>query len=289
MPDRLSARDLAEQYGFAYAMIKSNQELYRLFKKAVSQTWDQNRIMTEVRATKWYRTHSESERNASALKASDPETYKQGRAAARVRVQMMASEYGARISEVKLRELTTYAYSGGWDDNQIRQVLGRYVRYVDGRLFGQAGAMESEWRNYAGQMGVTLAQSQVETWAQRVISGDFTPQDALGHIKEMAKNKYTALASRIDQGETIESIAAPYIQSYAKILEYNPEAVNIQNSPLIEEALQARRPDGTVQAKSIYEFERDLRRSDQWKNTDNAQDQFMEVGHKILQDFGLST
>lgn len=288
MPDTLNPRDLAEQYGFAYAMIKSNPELLRLFRRAVSQTWTQERIMTEVRSTKWFRQNSESERNAAALKATDPATYRAQMQAQKVRISMMATEFGARMSRETLARMTQNAFSGGWDDNQIRRALARFVRYTDGRLLGQAGAMESDWREYAGQMGVAVSDKQVRNWAQMATVGRITPQDALSKIKEMAKSKYVALSKRIDQGETVESIAAPYVQSYAEILEQNPEAINIQKSPFIQRALQDRDAEGNPRVQSVWEFEQKLRKSDAWKKTDNAQDSLMEVGRKVLQDFGLT-
>lgn len=288
MPDSLNMRDLAEQYGFAYAMLKSNPELTRLFRNAIGPpSWTPERITAEVRNTKWYRQNSETQRNAEALKASDPATYAAQMQAQKVRVSMMAVEYGARLSHDRLASLTQAAYTGGWDDNQIRRMLARYIRYTDGRLLGQAGAMESDWREYAGQMGVAISSKQIRNWAQMATVGRMTPQDALSAIKEQAKSKYVALAKRIDQGETVEAIAAPYVQSYAEILEANPEAVNIQKSPFIQRALQDRDEKGNPRVQTIYEFEQKLRKSDAWKKTDNAQDSLMEVGRKVLQDFGL--
>lgn len=285
--DKLNLRDLAQQYGFAYAMIKSNDELYGLFRRAVSQTWDQNRIMTEVRATRWFKRNSESQRNAEALRYSDPATYRQNMAAQRVRVQMMASEYGARISPQKINELAQHVFAQGWDDNQLRKVLGRYIRYSDGRMLGQAGAMESEWRQYADQMGIRVGKAQLQDWASAVISGRNSPQDVLSRIRETAASKYDGFSDRIRAGETVAAIAEPYKQAMAEVLELNPEDLNIRTDRWINRALQARNNDNKPQPMPLWEFEQKLRTDMRWRRTDNAQDSLMEAGHQILRDFGL--
>jgi hypothetical protein len=288
VPDKINLQDLAESYGFAYTMIRSNNELYNLFKKAVSQTWDQTRIMTEVRATNWYKKNSESERNAAALKASDPATYQQQLAQQRVRVKMMATEWGARISNQKINELANHVLAQGWDDNQLRSVMGRYIKYSDGRLLGQAGAMESEWRQYADQMGVRVGDQQVRQWAAMAVNGRVTPQDVLSRIKEMAKSKYGGLADRIDAGETVEAIAEPYKQAMAEILEINPGDVNIRRDRQIQRALGWRDRDNKPGTMAVWQFEDMLRKDPRWEKTDNARDSYMEAGRQVLRDMGLA-
>jgi hypothetical protein len=286
--DKINLQNLAEQYGFAYSMIRSNNELYNLFKKAVAQTWDQTRIMTEVRATNWYKKNSESERNAAALRASDPATYKQQLQQQRVRVRMMATEWGARISSKTINELANHVLAQGWDDNQLRSVMGRYIRYSDGRLLGQAGAMEAEWRQYADQMGVGVGDSQVRQWAAMAVNGRITPQDVLSRIKEMAKSKYAGFADRIEAGETVAAIAEPYKQAMGEILEINPGDVNIRRDRQIQTALQARNNKGVPEPMTTWEFENRLRKDPRWRMTKNAEENLMEVGHQVLRDFGVA-
>lgn len=286
MPDTINMRDLAEKYGFAYAMLRSNGELYRLFQNAVKGTWDADRITAAVRNTTWYRTNSESRRNAEALRASDPASYRAQVRATRTRVEMMATEYGARLSTNTLNTLTNNALVGGWDDNQLRQTLGRYIRYTDGRLLGQAGAMEAEWRQYAAQMGVGITDKQVQNWARGATTGTISPQDVLSRIKETAKSKYPGLAQRIDAGETMETISTAYVQSMAEVLERNPETIKFKDSKSIQQALQHRDKE-TGEPMSLWEFENRLRRTTEWKGTQNAQDTLMEAGRAVLKDFGL--
>lgn len=287
--DKLNLRELSEQYGFAYSMLRSNDELYSLFKRAVSQTWDQDRIMTEVRGTKWYRRNSESQRNAEALKATDPATYKQGLQQQRVRVRMMAVELGARISSKRIRELADHVYAGGWDDNQLRQTLGRFIRFTDGRMMGQAGAMTQEWNQYADQMGMKYGHGQMKVWASRVAQGKMTPQDVLSRIQEAAASKYVGFADRIKAGETVASVAEPYKQSMAEVLELNPEDLNIRTSKWLKRALMAKNADGRPEPMALWEFEDKLRHDPRWNSTDNAQDTLMETGRQVLRDFGLTS
>lgn len=281
----LDEKELAQNYGFAMAVLNSNPELKALFKKAVAGTWTPEKFTAELRATKWYKTKGESVRNASILKASDPATYRQNVSQVQTRIGMMASEIGAVLGS-KLGSFAESAYQQGWDDNQIRSALSTYVHYTDGRLIGQAGQWSQELRQQAADMGMTYSDSWYENQIRSAVGGKQSIEDAKGAITANAVSAFPHLADRLRAGETLATIADPYKQTMAGLLELNPEAVTLQD-PSIRGALAKKGQDGTAGLQTLFDFENTVRADKRWLKTKNAQDAGMSITSKVLSDMGL--
>ena len=72
MVDKINKEEMATQYGFALAFMKSDPELWKLFNQATQQTWTADRFIAGLRNTKWFQHHSASVRNAILQQTSDP-------------------------------------------------------------------------------------------------------------------------------------------------------------------------------------------------------------------------
>lgn len=284
MPE-INRQEMAAQYGLTLSFLNSNKELKALFDKAVKNTWDPARFQAAVRNTKWYKRTAEPYRQAQVLKKTDPATYKQRLDQVKARVRLMATEYGARIGNVS--DLAERAFQMGMDDNQIRRELAQYVKYTNGRMLGQAGQWEEELRAHMQDMGVYWGNKSVKNSISKMVAGSYTIQDALSRMNEMAKSKYAHLSRRIDQGETVYDIASPYIQEMAEILEVNPETITLKN-PYLKKALDVTDKDGSHRTMTLSEFGDTLRKSSQWKHTDNAKAAASETVRQLGQFFGQS-
>lgn len=287
MPE-ISRQELAAQYGFALSVLNSNSELSRLFNRAVRETWTPDRFIAQVRGTTWYKKNSESERAAQIQKAADPASYQQGLQQVKARVRLLATEYGAVVNSNILNRISSMAYTQNLDDNQLRRQLANYVKFTDGRLIGQAGQAEREFRSYADAMGIGVSNAWIKTRASRVVRGSTTVEDALSELTQKASSRYPQFKDRFKAGETLEDIAAPYKQSVADILEINPEAIKIRDK-IIQKGLSAPTESGKPPREmALWEYEDTLRRDSRWKYTDNANAQMADVASTLGQFFGKS-
>lgn len=283
MPE-INEAELAQNYGFALAVLNSDPDLKSIFNQAVAGTWTPERFVAALRSTSWYQRNSEQTRNAAILQATDPQTYAMNLEQTRVRVSAMAAQMGAQLPDVVA--FATSAYTLGWDDNQLRASLATYVQYTDGRLLGQAGQWEQELRKYAADMGVKLSDATIQHYVQSASMGTSTIDDAKGSIRSTAATAYPHLAERLAAGETVADIADPYRQTMAQLLELNPDAVTLQD-PSIRRALATTGKDGKPALRGLYDFENDVRSDTRWLKTKNAQDAAMSTTRKVLEDFGL--
>jgi len=87
---------------------------------------------------------------------------------------------------------------------------------------------------------------------------------------------------------TVRQIAAPYMQSYSNLLEVPEDAIDLEDQ-VVQQALQGSPggPNQPPQMKSVYQFERDLRKDPRWARTKNARESATSAVMSIGRDWGL--
>jgi hypothetical protein len=287
-----AAEDLASLAGFTVAFFNSDPGLKSLFSKALAENWTGDRLLQAARNTKWFKTHTDAEREAQLLNTSDPATYKANATDMNLRVVRLATELGMPLG-TKMRQTTTrLALNQGWDDERIRAYLGQWktVRNAVNQgavLGGQIGLTQDRIGALARANGIRLSRGTEASWLQSVASGALTEQHIVGNIQKLAASAFPGLADRINSGETVADIAAPFVQTMAKLWEVSPEGIDMFNTTL-RGALNTKGQDGKFSMMTLPEFETKLRKDPRWNATDNAQDSLMQAGHEVLQQWGIT-
>ncbi len=289
--ERIMARDeLAEQYGFVDALFDSNPELKKLFNRAVKGQWTTGKFQAELRDTKWWKTHSQSERKYLTDRYGDPATAKQNLNQAFIQVRQLAGQLGIVETPALLKKMNTWAYNvvaKGWNDSQLRYEIGKFVSFKGDKWQGQAGEVQEALHAYAYNMGVQMSGDWYANNVRSIIRGVATQQDMEDVIRRQAKATYSQWSKQIDAGQTVADIASPYLQSMAQILELPSGSINLFDGS-IKKALQYKDPQtGANTIKPLWQFENELRSDPRWKKTKNAQDSLMQVAHQVLADFGF--
>lgn len=284
---KLDIKELQSQYGWIAAILNSDPELKRLFKRAVGKGWTAEKFQAELRSTKWYQKNGEAYRNGAVQKEADPATFKANVAQVRTRLSMMATELGAVVGSATIKKMAEQAYMLGWDDNQIRRQMAEYVKYSDGRLLGQAGQWESDLREYARSMGVKISNKTIQSAVQRAVAGKRTIEDAKRDLMETAASAFPNLADRIRDGETVAEIADPYRQTMGALLETDPDAIGLEDAQVRRALSGPVGKDGKPTLTTLYDFEREVRRDPRWLKTRNARDSLMAGTQRLLSDWGL--
>ena len=286
---QMSPEELASSYGWAYGFLNSNKELKGLFDKAVKGSWTPDKFQAELRDTKWWKSTSDTRRQAQVTKNTDPATWKATIEAAKIQVMQLAGEIGAAIPSSKLTKIATEMVEVGMDEDQLRYALGGYVTFTkEGGFRGEAAMHEYTMKQYAREMGVTLSDDTIKNQAQRIIRKIATVQDFQDEVRQSAKSMYPAYEDQIDAGITIKDIAGPYIQMMQKELQL-PEASISAMNPLVKRALNGLDADGKPGGVPLYTFQSQLRSDPRWKQTDQALDNVMQAGSQVLKNMGLIT
>lgn len=283
---KLSQDELAAQYGLTSALINSSSELKSLFKKAVAGSWTADLFQAKLKNTKWWSTQSDTLRQYITQKYTDPATWKQTNANKLASIQAMAVQVGLR-SGTWTQTLNKMVYNSlalGWSDDQIKNYLGGLVNSHDGEMYGEAGQNFDQMKQLAYENGVNHSLEWFRDRTQEVTGGRSTMEAVEASIRNTAAAKYSAFADQIKAGQNALDLAAPYIQSVAKILEVPQTDIGLDNSHVTK----AMTTNTNGQAMSIWQFENKLRQDPVWRKTQNAQDSMMQSAHQVLQQFGLA-
>jgi hypothetical protein len=283
----INSAQLASQYGFALSFMNSDASLKALFGKAVAGNWTTQKFQAELKNTAWYKTSSESVRQYTVLKTSDPASFNQRRSQLVAQITARAASLGAPIDSGTLASIADSALKFNWNDAQINQQLGSYVKTVNGVYNGAAATDSDTIRQTAWRNGVHLSDASLQSYVQQIAQGKATVGFFQNYVRGMAKQLAPGYSDQLDSGMDLYDIANPYIQAKAKILEMNPADVDLFDGD-IRNALSSKGSDGKPASQSLWQFEQSMRQNPLWLKTQNAQDSVMGVAHKVLQDFGFS-
>lgn len=141
-------------------------------------------------------------------------------------------------------------------------------------------------KNLAFDNGIKLSDNDALSYANKIVAGQVDENTVYNTIRESAASAFPSLADKIKAGLDLKTLASPYIQSMSDILEIPDTAIDLFD-PQIRSAMAYTLPDGKVGTKSIYDFEKELRKDDRWQYTNKAREQAASVATTVLRDFGF--
>ena len=199
----------------------------------------------------------------------------------------MVGDTGAQITAGQLNKIGAAALTFGWNDDQLRQSMVRFVRAGRGGQYtGDAATSQLEYTQMAAQYGDKISPARMGQLIRNTVRGSANTESVRNYMIARASSRYPALASRLAAGETVQQIADPYVQSYADILEVNPETVKLSDN-LVQSALSGKDAKGQPSTKTVWQFEQDLRSDPRYMKTQGAQDGAMGMARKVLTDWGV--
>lgn len=296
-----SSEDYAAMYGWALSVLRSDRGLWNTFNLAVKGNWSPARFASAVRGTTWYKTRSEAARQAVILQKSDPATYSARRNQIYAQIRDQSRAMGARLNNTQMWNIASNALVFGYNDAQIKEILGNYAYSVQGSFYGEAQKNYEKLDSYARSMGYNLGSpgsgsggqrgvpgsTTLNTWMRSIAKGEYQLEDYMTIIRRQAEQMFPMYADAFKRGQTAADVAAPYIQSYAQILERNPASINLFD-PKLRAALSHVDPKtGKPAVRSLTDWENELRKDPSWRKTKNAQDQTQDIAHQLLRQMGV--
>jgi hypothetical protein len=175
-----------------------------------------------------------------------------------------------------------------WLDSNIKSQLasGKQAIGIGNVPEGPSGKYFTEFKNFAAKNGIMLSDSAATDYANKAVAGLIDADTIYSTLRESAASAFPQLADKIKAGIDLKTLADPYIQSMSNILEIPYTAIDLFD-PKIRSALSYTQADGKVGTKSIYDFEKDLRKDVRWQYTNNAKKEVADTTLRVLQDFGF--
>lgn len=277
-------------YGLTYTMIKSNPELKKLFRTAVSKGYTATLFQAKLKNTKWWSTQSSSLRKYLVQKYSDPGTWKQDRIAAAAKINTLAVEVGLgnQVTKGQYSKLLNAAlYNSlalGWTDDRVKSWLGARAVTHGGAMWGDAGEAFDKLHEVAYLNGVSHSVKWYADQSRAIVGGRSTLEAQEASIRTLAAAKYSAFADQIRAGQNVMDLASPYIKSVSSILELPETTIDLKNKH-VSDAMTGAKAGSSY---PLWEFENKLREDPLWKKTNNARESMLTTARSVLKDFGFS-
>lgn len=267
--------EAAAEYGWSITLMNSDPELKKLFNTAVDKTWSPDRFGAELKQTKWFQKHSDTARNALVAQTVDPATWKATIESNTKALKDHAASLGAVLSDKQLNKIVSDTTLLGWNASQQQDAMAKYVNVATsgpnkGQYIGAAGQNAQQLRKTAANNGYTINDKDLGKWSKAIAAGDSTVDDYQQFMRRQAALSFPSFSDELYAGNDMKSVAQPYVNSMANILEIDPDSITLQD-PTIRKALASKDPKtGKPAAMAMYDFEDSLRQDARWQNTDNA-------------------
>ncbi len=280
------------------------QSLLQTFMQAASQglldgsAAGQAALQRLIRQSAWGRKYTDTQEAFLLLKYNYPEEYdklmngttttvggKQQRVGGWIEwVKNTALSLGANISDEEAIGLAESINMNGFDTKAAEKLLLGYVDFEQADLLGKAGVAQDTINSYAREFGIKLDPKQANSYIENYLFGRTTLSDVADTFRRDAAKQYTNFSDRILAGETVEDVVSPYKKLMTSLLEVPDVDLN---DNLMLDVLSGKTPEGNPKYSSTSDFKRAIKSDPRWQQTNNARDEYFNVGQRILRDFGF--
>lgn len=245
-------------------------------------------LLKRAHDLKYYDTTEGRARFAAELDGTD--YYKELASSGKVRqIKSIVGDLGFESTDFS--RFVTQAINFGWDDNRLKQETYREVfrRNPDGTYANPTAVARTRQSNEflsVSLIAKNFFNQASEDTITKVLTGDITTEDFQRQQRTIAKTRYSHLSDLIDQGVTLEDLASNYKTSAAKLLEVDPNSIDMSDAQY--EIALAYDGDGGKRTMTTGEWERLLRTDARygWERTENAKSEARSLASNIAQAFG---
>ena len=250
-------------------------QLFQLLNTAISQEWYKSpegltRFTASLDATDFYKEISQSKQ----LKT----------------IQSLVGTLGFEGSD--FTKFVSDSINFGYDGDILKQkVYEQVFAKDDAGNYVNPTALERTKKSadYISTQNIAKAffnTNPADSDIENVLTGKILSTDYERQQREFAKTRYGHLSNLLDQGMTLESIASAYKSTASRLLELNPNAIDMSTGAF-EQAVTFGE-EGKKRLMTNSEWEKLLRTDPQygWEKTNNAKDEARSLSANIAQAFG---
>jgi hypothetical protein len=284
-------KKISDQYP-AFDYLLDIPEVANLLAKASQEGWDTTRLQSQLYATRWWKTHSETARNWDTVVATDPADAKRQRA---IRIDEVANEVrrlGIKMKQWDIIGIAEGSLRGGWDPSRITQRIVAVGRGHGLEAAGDVRATMQDLRALGKQYAVNLSNPTLENWAFAMATGRLTEDGIRANIVNIAKDRIDpkgenkVLRAALDQGLTVRDAYAGVIETVAGELEMDPSRVDLTNQTY-GELLDFVDQNGIQRPQTQTEAIQWARKRGAWQQTGKAKETYSGLANALTAKMGL--
>jgi hypothetical protein len=219
----------------------------------------------EFNAQPWAQKYKSNAIRDMDFEAQFPDLYRESLEADIETLRDEAVQYGVDPAAQDLIDLAKQRRRFGLNAAQMRNAFANMATATTGDFRGAVGNTQTALRDWARRNGVALTDNIINNYVRRVTAGDMTEDDVFRELRRTyVAGAYPGWADRIEAGQDIYDISAPYRQAMANLLELPDDEIDF-NDQLLKRGLQAIGDDGKPRTMPLYEFEQSVRKDPRWQ------------------------
>jgi hypothetical protein len=199
-------------YGFQEEFLDAHPEVAALVKEGIREGWADAKFQYELQDTKWWKRHTQAQRQWALLIATKPADAKEAIKDAADELKMMAGQAGVGLTSRELKDLAEKAARNQWTPEEMKLIIGRHFEM--GRsgdpVKGIAGATLDLVDQFEDDYGVRIDRKTKERWVTKTLQGRMDPSTMEDVLREQAKTLYPNVAQQLDT-QSLREILAPYL------------------------------------------------------------------------------
>ena len=312
--DRATVSEIVDKSGFTMELIRAYPELREVFRR-LSDMLARGKVTEQTLFAKFEELIADTAfgKRTNTEIAADLDRYKENnesnwlkrveRTVTRIS-EFFTAEAGGQLDQAAAEELAIELIYAGEETDQMA-VARRVRRWItdnrkpaDDDAAGEPGSQEFTGGGERGRLRTTLAnwfsanglvvQSEtLDGYIDQIQTGGTT----IDELKQWYRDNrlsvtYGGYADDFARGMDASEIAMDFRSVMANLLERTIEDVDFDD-PLVQRAMQRRGEDGKARPMTRYEFEQEVRSTDDWQQTDNAMSMYTDIGEGILRSFGF--
>lgn len=263
--------------------VKDIPELASKLADAAKYKWTPAQFQGELEGTDWWKTHSDSLRKYTTLRA-DPATYQQSLSDHSSLVKTIAGTYGITLNDEQVNTLADNWLKFGWDPKIAQQSVVNMATY-DPNQGGAIGAQVGAVKGLAKDYFMPMSDQDAWNYARNISAGTMTADTVTGLLREQAKSSYPSLADIIDKGGTPKQAMSGQINMAAQLLEVDPSTVDL-TTPQYNQIIAHADDKGQVRPMTTYETSQFVKNKDEYWKTNNANKEVSGILGQLGSVFG---
>lgn len=275
----------------AFASLLDIPDVANVLVKAAQEGWDIGKLQANLYATRWWKTTSESQRNAAILYRTDRASYERNADQIRRNIQAEASRLGSRLTAAEIMMLSRRAYNEGWSPEEITRQVVTIGKRRSGSDAGQISRDMDLIRAMSRNYGVGVSTQWVRHNAQRVAMGDMTMDGLQSWFNDHARVRFadnTLIQRGLQEGKTVMEIVEPTLNLVAEELEMSTVEWDLTQG-IGQKVLNYKDVD-TGQMRPMTDAEAvQMARSDRrWRDTNRGKTMATDLTNAISRKMGVA-
>jgi peptidoglycan hydrolase-like protein with peptidoglycan-binding domain len=285
LDDEKQMQSLTDEFG-QWSGLLYHPEIGKLLLEATDEGFTNQRFLTRLQGTEWWKRTQRSIRDFEIQQAQDPAELQRRVDQQKDMIRNLASGFGTQLADTQIEELARNAVRLGYTEQEMANAVGSEVYKVGGVTPLRLGLVGQDVRAQAKRYGIPLSDESLDGFAKSIATGDSNFQDFQNYLKQQAISLFPSLQKEIERGLDIQTLADPYRQTASRVLGLSPDAIDFSD-PKWNIALNFSDQSGR-RMMNLEEWTRYIRSNDDYgyQYTDDAHNKAYVATNTIARAFG---